>query len=149
MVLNIHSFLTYNCLWLDYCNLYQINKPRYQLPYLHQQGVQSRVFYLCRAVLEEFIPVGTRDHNHDAAPLKSLNMYDKAHAITSTTACLRRMDPFIVLKHSLKFQFRNFLWLWLLSNDVDNMVIKRVHSQAYCKSVEEHMQLSFLIYSIF
>lgn len=76
-------------------------------------------------------------------------MYDKAHAITSSTARLGRMDPFIVLKHSLKFQFRKFLWLWLLSNDVDNMVIKRVHSQAYCKSVEEHMQLSFLIKSIF
>lgn len=55
------------------------------------------------------MPVGTRDHNHDAAPLKSLNMYDKAHAITSSTARLGRMDPFIVLKHSIKFQFRNFL----------------------------------------
>lgn len=55
------------------------------------------------------MPVGTRDHNHDDAPLKSLYVYDKAHAITSTTACLGRMDPFIVLKHSLKFQFRKFL----------------------------------------
>lgn len=54
------------------------------------------------------MPVGTRDHNHDDAPLKSLYMYDKAHAITSSTARLGRMDPFIVLKHCLKFQFRNF-----------------------------------------
>lgn len=52
------------------------------------------------------MPVRTRDHNHDDAPLKSLYMYDKAHAITASTARLGRMDPFIVLKRSLKFQFR-------------------------------------------
>lgn len=58
-----------------------------KLPCLHWQGVHTTVFYLCSAVLEDLIPVGTRDHIHDDAPLTFFYMYDRAHAITSPTVC--------------------------------------------------------------